>query len=205
MRLFSGIAIPVSLFLASAAESLMTLGAPNGNVTAASSLQAISMIVFLGGLFLMLARLCTAGGRTRILAGSCGIAFLVQTIFCVILSRQENPGVSVVSLPILFFFIIADLMLLFGTSEITLIRNRYVPDLLRVILSAAVPAVAVILLQNFLLPSVGAAGCVIVLVLVYFVLYILLALFMHALDLANCDLVPGGRLIIRLAEALGFH
>ena len=96
-----------------------------------------------------------------------------------------------------------DILLLFFLRDYLLEKNRYFRAYIMLLVSSVAAAIPIYLLSGLLTRETGYLAASLILAILYVLIYLMISLFTGAADLRNFDRLPGGRMIIALADLLG--
>ena len=203
MRLSGYLLFPVSFFFIAAARPITAIIGKAPDDAGTVSLQISGILVLLSGIALFLVQLYIGLGRTKMLTIACVAAYLMQTALCLATTRQNGPGITVCAIPLTAFYLLLDILLLFFLRDYLLEKNRYFRAYIMLLIASVAAAVPVYLLSGLLIRETGYLSASLILAILYALIYLIMSLFTGAADLRNFDRLPGGRLIIALADLLG--
>lgn len=203
MRLAGYSLFPFSFFYITAARPITAVIGNAADDAGAVSLQISGILVLLSGIALLLGQLYIGLGRTKLLTTACAAAYLIQTALCFATTRQSSPGITVCAIPLTVFYLVLDILLLFFLRDYLLEKNRYFRAYIMLLVSSVAAAIPIYLLSGLLTRETGYLAASLILAILYVLIYLMISLFTGATDLRNFDRLPGGRMIIALADLLG--
>ena len=190
---------PVSFFFLAAALVVTSLPKGIENRAATAGMQYGALILMFFMLCLVLILLGVAAAHALDVMLSSVIAFVVQTAACYIITRTSD-SITVVPLGMLLLFSVFFLLMMLALRRFIRPLPRWGRRFLVTIASAAAAAMIVSVLSERLYLMAGAYGALVILALVYGVIYLFATCYFGGVDLENIGRLPGGRLLMRLAE-----
>lgn len=207
LRLSAYAGIPLSAFVFSAAKEIVAVFPSltfKAEETAILSLKAGSPMIFLvqtAALALVIYWRCSS--RRIVVVGGC-IAFFIQVVAQVVL-MVLGVGITMNCWPAVIMISIF-LCFLYGAGQNSVTAgadNGWMMDDVLIFVCAAIAAVPVILLNDYLVLVLPGVAALILAAAVYLIVYILFSILLHAADLRNIHRVPMGSWIRVLAILLG--
>ena len=201
MRIANYLLLPVSFFCIAAAKVITALGFGIDDAAAQSVMQLSGMTVLFLSLSIILILIYAAADDMKTVLESTLFSCAVQTIlFVTLISIVHMSPEKAGAIALLVFYIINTVFLLVMKNYYTLHRNRWIANTIVNALCAVIAAIPVFLLQTVLFDRIGSLASLIILIIIYYVIYIILTLFLRVADLNNIDRLPGGRIIVTLAD-----
>lgn len=203
MRLLGYVLFPVSFYFISAAKPITAVLSHSPDDAASVSMQICGILVLLTGIGAELAMLYVQLNRVRQLAAACGISWAVQTVLSLLLTRQNEPGITVTAIPQTVSTAMLVLLLLMFRKDELLQGSRYTRAYIFLLISSIAAAIPVYLLSGVLSEQMGFLASSVMLSILYILIYIPVSIVTGAADLRNFDRIPGGNLIVSLADLFG--
>ena len=202
LRLSLYLAAPEAFFLIAAGTlwPQALFGAADGTTALLLAVTGIGVVLLhgAGAATLLLLR----SDSSLLTAAAAMTAFVLQASLLLVLRSFAGMGVLAAALSWLAFFLLYLLLLAFLGQKRLCFRLRWLSDLLRIALCAAIAAAPVYLLCAPLSKAIGALPTLLIAAALYAVIYIFLSLFTGAADLYHIDRLPGGALLVKLAKVM---
>lgn len=209
MRLMGYVGFPISLYLFGAAKPIIQI-LHAGFGQAAKDGAILNLKLSCGSAFLLalavLAVMVFSAASYEAVALVCaGTAAAADVLLYLILVNTLHFSIEAVGLSFLVFLLVFDVMaLILGRQELLAATGlSYFYDWRLILLSAVIPLVPVVLLNDFMTEEIIPVGGAILLLMLYTVLYVLFSILLQAADLRNVSKIPGGKYVVSFAQLLG--
>lgn len=207
LRLSGYVGIPASAFVFGAAKELagiftnLTFKAEEAAVL---TLKSGSFLIFLLQTTILVLVFYWKCGSRRIVMLAAGGAFFAGVVTLVLL-RAGGVGITmnVWPLAVMGAVFLAGLYFLGKSSIIQGVDGSFMTEYILIAVCAAGAVIPLELLNDYLLMLLPPAAGFLLMLAVFWILYVLLSLFLHAADLRNLHRIPGGGWIRSLAVVLG--
>lgn len=207
LRLSGYIGIPASAFVFCSAKELAGIFTNltfKAEESAVLSLKAGSFLIFLLQTTILVLVFYWKCGSRRIVMLSAGAAFFAGVVAQVIL-KAAGVGITMNVWPLAVMGVVFLVMLyLMGKSSIVSgVDASFMTEYILMAVCALGASIPLELLNDYLLMILPAAAAFALMLAVFWILYVVLSLFLHAADLRNLHRIPGGAWIRSLAVLLG--
>ncbi len=202
LRLSAFLTAPAMLWLIANAECITAaFGQSEGEGT---------MLLVIGSVGILLMNLGMLGSRLlqetgfKLTAGisACG-AFFLHLIVMMVLKGSMADTAMAAAVSFLFFWLFDLILMLLLGRRVFMLRLRWLGDLVRILLVSTLASLPGFFLTALLQSVIGPWPTLCISLPVYAVIYVILAVFTGAADLYHIDRLPGGWMVLRVAEA--FH
>ncbi len=202
LRLCTFLTAPAMLWLIANAECIVAgFGESGGQgtmllVTGSLGIVLINWAMLVSLLLQQIGYQMTAG------IAAAGAFFLQLVAMAILKSIMPDPAMAALVSFLLFWLFALLLMLVLG-RRVFMLRLRWVGDLVRILLVSTLASLPGFFLTSLLQTRIGPWPTLCISLPVYVVIYLILAVFTGAADLYHIDRIPGGEIVLRVAEA--FH
>lgn len=207
LRLSAYMGIPASAFVFAAAKEIAGMFTQltfKGEESAVLTLKAGSFLIFLVQTAILLLIFFWRCEEKRVIVFSAGAAFFAEIVFLVVL-KISGVGITMNVWPLdvmgVVFLVILYLAGRSGAADG--VDPSFLTEDILIAVCAAGAAIPLLLLNDYMLAILPAPLAFLVMLAVFWILFVLLSLFLHAADLRNLHRIPGGGWILNLAMVLG--
>jgi O-antigen/teichoic acid export membrane protein len=202
MRFSNILFIPVSVFVFSVSDSLMTAVYGKSSTLASGLLMLGSALVYFGGFMVMFSWLINHMGKSVIIMLNVGVALVAHVAASVLFVAVLDQGAYGILLSVLVCVLVYDVLNLLELSKIFSNRQEYVKTFLMPILSSAVAGVIVFLLNRLLSGLIGEILTLIICVVLFWFAYMLTMIFSRGIRAHELRRVFLGSLFYGIARAI---
>lgn len=199
LRLSTFLTAPVMLWLIANAECIAAgFGQNQGQCTILLVAGSVGIMLMNLGMLASLLLQQIGFKLTGALAGAA--AFFLQLAGMVLLRKGVTDTAMAAVLSFLLFWFFDLLIMLLAGRKVFVLRLRWMGDLVRILLVSTLASLPGFFLTALLQPVIGPWPTLCISLPLYAVIYVILAVFTGAADLYHIDRLPGGGIVLRVAE-----
>ena len=200
----TALSVPITVFLAVFSENLLNILFGGNNQQAALWMQLGSIMIIFYTFSIVFMEMLIRNRRLVHVVGICAVAFLAQAALSVVLVKSTGMGMLALAVAgILFYVIITAGGFLFTGSKMQY-TQEWIRSFLMTLLAAAVSGVIAMLLNKAFAGLIGELISLIVCLVVGIIVYMVLLVVTRAFQAEELEKMPGGWILIRLAELFHF-
>lgn len=204
LRLSAFLTAPAMLWLVANAECIaVAFGQSKGQ--GAMLLAAGSAGIFLMNLGILASLLLQKTGYPFTCGICAGAAFLVHLLLMLFLRGYMDDPAAAAAVSFLLFWLFDLVFMLAAGRKVFMLRFRWLGDLVRILLVSALASLPGFFLTTILQAAIGPWPTLCISLPVYVVIYVILAVFTGAADLYHMDRLPGGWMVLRVAQLFRLH